>query len=76
MLIPLLRNYLRAYRGPLTAVIIFQLIGTIASLYLPALNAEIIDDGVAKGDTGFILSTVGSGIGIYFSGRLAAEYLP
>ena len=57
MLIPLLRKYLRVYRGPLTAVIIFQLIGTIASLYLPALNAEIIDDGVAKGDTGFILST-------------------
>ena len=57
MLIPLLRKYLRAYRGPLTAVVIFQLIGTIASLYLPALNAEIIDDGVAKGDTGFIIST-------------------
>jgi ATP-binding cassette subfamily B multidrug efflux pump len=57
MLIPLLRKYLRAYRGPLTAVVIFQLIGTIASLYLPALNAEIIDQGVAKGDTGFIMST-------------------
>ena len=38
-------------------MVIFQLIGTIASLYLPALNAEIIDDGVAKGDTDFILST-------------------
>jgi ATP-binding cassette subfamily B protein len=57
MLIPLLRKYLVAYRGPLTAVVIFQLIGTIASLYLPALNAEIIDQGVAKGDTEFILST-------------------
>jgi ATP-binding cassette subfamily B protein len=57
MLIPLLRTYLRPYRGALTIVVIFQTIGTIASLYLPALNAEIIDDGVAKGDTGFIVST-------------------
>ena len=32
-------------------MVIFQLIGTIASLYLPALNADIIDKGVAKGDT-------------------------
>ena len=59
MLIRLLRTYLRPYRGPLTAVVIFQLIGTIASLYLPALNAEIIDDGVAKGDTAVIMSTGG-----------------
>lgn len=64
MLISLLRTYLRPYRGPLTAVVIFQLIGTIASLYLPALNAEIIDDGVAKGDTGFIISTGGIMLGV------------
>jgi ATP-binding cassette subfamily B multidrug efflux pump len=57
MLLPLLRQYLSAYRGPLTAVVIFQLIGTIASLYLPALNADIIDNGVAKGDTSYIMST-------------------
>ena len=86
MLIPLLRKYLRAYRGPLTAVIIFQLIGTIASLYLPALNAEIIDDGVAKGDTGFILSTgmimlaitvlqiVCTIIAVYFGARTAMGF--
>ena len=86
MLIPLLRKYLRVYRGPLTAVIIFQLIGTIASLYLPALNAEIIDDGVAKGDTGFILSTgmvmlaitvlqiVCTIIAVYFGARTAMGF--
>ncbi|HEY5882443.1 MAG TPA: ABC transporter ATP-binding protein [Nakamurella sp.] len=59
MLIKLLRTHLRPYGGALLVVVLFQLVGTIASLYLPALNAEIIDDGVAKGDTGFILSTGG-----------------
>jgi ATP-binding cassette, subfamily B, multidrug efflux pump len=57
MLIRLLRNYLRPYAAALLAVVALQLIGTIASLYLPSLNADIIDKGVAKGDTGFILST-------------------
>jgi len=57
MLIRLLRIYLRPYRGPLTMVVIFQLIGTTASLYLPRLNADIIDNGVAKGNTGYIFSS-------------------
>ncbi len=64
MLLQLLRTYLRPYRGPLAAVVLFQLIGTIASLYLPALNAEIIDDGVATGDTGVIISTGGIMLGV------------
>ncbi len=64
MLLRLLRTYLRPYRGPLTAVVIFQLIGTIASLYLPALNADIIDQGVAKGDTAYIMSTGGIMLGV------------
>ena len=55
MLIRLLRTYLRPYSGALLAVVIFQLVGTIASLYLPSLNADIIDKGVAKGDTGYIV---------------------
>ena len=59
MLIKLLRQYLRAYSGPLTAVVVLQLIGTIASLYLPTLNADIIDNGVATGDTGYIWRTGG-----------------
>jgi len=57
MLIRLLRAYLRPYTGALLAVVALQLVGTIANLYLPSLNADIIDKGVAKGDTGFILST-------------------
>ena len=35
-------------------LVVLQLVGTMASLYLPSLNAEIIDKGVAKGDTGYI----------------------
>ncbi len=57
MLIKLLRIYLRPYWPLVAGVVLFQLIGTVASLYLPSLNASIIDDGVAKGDTGFITST-------------------
>ena len=51
MLLALLRQFARPYRGPLTAVLLLQLISTLASLYLPTVNAAIIDDGVAKGDT-------------------------
>ena len=64
MLIRLLRTYLSAYRMPLTMVVIFQLIGTIASLYLPRLNADIIDNGVAKGDTHYIFTTGGYMLGV------------
>jgi ATP-binding cassette, subfamily B, multidrug efflux pump len=59
MLIRLLRTYLRPYSGALIAVVVLQLVATMASLYLPSLNADIIDKGVAKGDTGYIMSTGG-----------------
>ncbi|GAA3419928.1 ABC transporter permease [Streptosporangium vulgare] len=59
MLTRLLRTYLRPYSWVLTAVVVLQLVGTIASLYLPSLNADIIDRGVATGDTGYILSAGG-----------------
>jgi len=64
MLLKLLRTYLRPYRWLVVAVIFFQLVQSIASLYLPSLNADIIDDGVATGDTGFILSTGAVMLGI------------
>lgn len=57
MLTRLLRTYLRPYRSELTAVVVLQLIGVVASLYLPSLNADIIDFGVVTGDTDYILST-------------------
>jgi ATP-binding cassette subfamily B protein len=59
MLIALLRTHLAPYRRWLGAVVGFQLVGTIASLYLPSLNADIIDNGVAKGDTDYIMRTGG-----------------
>jgi ATP-binding cassette subfamily B multidrug efflux pump len=50
MLIQLLRDYLAPYKRLLTGVILLQLVGTMAALYLPSLNASIIDEGVAKAD--------------------------
>lgn len=55
MLIRLLRGRLRPYAGLVTLVVALQLVQAIANLYLPSLNADIIDDGVAQGDTGTIL---------------------
>ena len=57
MLLRLVREGLRPYRGPLAVVVGFQLAGTLAALYLPSLNADIIDKGVATGDTGYIMRT-------------------
>ncbi len=54
MLLRLLRTYLSRYRRPLTLVVVFQIIQTTSALLLPQLNAQIIDNGVLKGDTGYI----------------------
>ena len=54
MLIQLLREFLGRYRVPLIFVTVLQLIQTIANLYLPNLNADIIDNGVVTGDTAYI----------------------
>jgi ATP-binding cassette, subfamily B, multidrug efflux pump len=86
MLIRLLRGYLRPYTRPLQLVIVLQLVGTMAALYLPSLNADIIDQGIAKGDTDYILSAGGwmlavtlvqivCSIGaVYFGARTAMGY--
>ena len=57
MLVGLLRRFLAPYRRMLLAVLLLQLVGTMAALSLPTLNAEIIDQGVARGDTGAIWRT-------------------
>jgi len=54
MLVRLLRTYLAKYRTLLILVVALQAAQTIAALFLPALNADIIDRGIALGDTGFI----------------------
>ncbi|RKT54922.1 ABC transporter ATP-binding protein [Saccharothrix australiensis] len=86
MLIRLLRTYLRPYRRELGAVLALQFVGTVASLYLPSLNADLIDHGVATGDTGYILSAgrwmlvvtlvqvLCSAGAVYFSARTAMAF--
>ncbi len=54
MLVPLLRHHLAPYRTSLLVVLVLQLAQTVASLYLPSLNADIIDRGVVEGDTDLI----------------------
>jgi len=55
-LIRLVARYLRPYWWFVTATLVLQLIQTVANLLLPSLNAQIIDNGVAKGDVGVILN--------------------
>lgn len=55
MLIRLLRTHLGPYRKPIALLVFLQFLQTCASLYLPTLNADIIDNGVVDGDTGYIL---------------------
>jgi ATP-binding cassette subfamily B protein len=64
VLVRLLRSQLRPYGRPVAFVVALQLVQTLATLYLPTLNADIIDNGVIKGDTGYIIHTGGVMIAI------------
>jgi ATP-binding cassette subfamily B protein len=64
MLISLLRRHLRPYAGAIWLVVALQLVQTIATLYLPTLNADIIDHGVVTGDTGYIVRIGGLMLGV------------
>ncbi|MFA6297611.1 MAG: ABC transporter permease, partial [Nocardioides sp.] len=57
MLLRTMRTYLRPYRTWLAVIVVLQFTATVAMLYLPSLNADIIDEGVALGDTDYILRT-------------------
>ena len=59
-MIRLLREYLRPYWRPIVLVLALLLVQAIANLYLPTLNADIIDNGVVKGDTHYILASAAS----------------
>jgi ATP-binding cassette, subfamily B, multidrug efflux pump len=83
MLLRLLGRFLKPHWKLIVGVVVFQLGSSIASLYLPTLNADIIDNGVVKNDTGYILSTGGvmllislgqiicAIIAVYFGARVA-----
>ena len=78
MLVRIVRDYLRPYQGLVTVLVGLQLVGTIASLYLPSLNGRIIDEGVARGDTGFIIRTGGWMLAVslaQIAATVAATYL-
>ncbi|MFD8547342.1 ABC transporter ATP-binding protein [Streptomyces sp. NPDC059649] len=59
MLVRLARAHLRPHKRSMTLIVLLQLIQTLATLYLPTLNADIIDNGVVQGDTGYIFRTGG-----------------
>lgn len=54
MLTRILREYLRPYKRNVSFVLLLLLIQAIANLYLPSLNADLINNGVAKGNLGYI----------------------
>ena len=86
MLLRLVRTHLEPYRRWLSIVVALQFVGTVAALYLPSLNADIIDNGVATGDTAYILHTgalmlgvallqIGCSIAaVWFSARTAMSF--
>ena len=69
-LLALTLSYSKPYRAWVLAVIVFQLLSTMAALYLPSLNARIIDEGVASGDTDLIWS-----IGMMMLGVCVAQVI-
>ena len=86
MLLSLLRDYLRPYRTSLAVIVVLQFVATVAMLYLPSLNADIIDNGVATGNTDYIvrvgavmlgvslLQILCSVVAVWFSARTAMAF--
>lgn len=64
MLLRLLGRFLRPHWPLLIGVVVFQLAQSLLSLWLPTLNAAITDNGIAKGDTGYILSVGAEMLGV------------
>lgn len=81
MLLKILRTHLRTYRREVAIVVALQFVATIAALFLPSLNADIINNGVVTGDTDYIIriglvmlgvslvQVVGSITAVYFAAR-------
>ncbi|WP_288026246.1 ABC transporter ATP-binding protein [Arthrobacter sp.] len=59
MLYRLIARNLAPHKVPLISVVVLQFLSTLGTLYLPTLNADIIDDGVVKGNIGIIFSLGG-----------------
>ncbi len=86
MLLQTLREYLRPYKRTVWIVIFLLLVQSIGNLYLPNLNADLINNGVAKGDIGYIWKIgaimlavsaliIGASVVIaYFSSKVAMSF--
>lgn len=86
MLVRLIRDCVRPYKKQIAIVVGLQFIGTMVMLYLPILNADIIDKGVVEADTGYIvrlgglmlafslLQVVCSIAAVWFSARTAMAF--
>ena len=82
----LLPRFLAPYRLPLAVVLVLVAVQALANLYLPNLNADIINNGVVKGDTDYIIRTGGfmllitfglgicSVISVYFGSKVAMSF--
>lgn len=82
----LLARYLRPYRNEIAFVVALLLVQAITNLYLPDLNAKIINEGVATGDTGYIWRTgalmtlvtalqgIASIVGVYWGSKAAMAF--
>jgi ATP-binding cassette subfamily B protein len=82
----LLRRFLAPYRRPLSIVLTLLFVQAVGNLYLPELNADIINNGVVQGDTGYILRVgglmlavtaalgVASIVAVYFSASTAMAF--
>jgi ATP-binding cassette subfamily B protein len=82
----LLVTYLRPYRRALALVMVLVTIQALANLYLPNLNADIINNGVLTGNTGYIIRTGGfmllvtllvclcAVVSVYFGSRTAMAF--
>jgi ATP-binding cassette subfamily B multidrug efflux pump len=85
-MIRLLRTYLQPYKGALVLVVILLLIQAVGTLFLPDLNADIINNGIVKGDNAYILRTgalmllvtlllgIASIIAVYFGARASMGF--
>jgi ATP-binding cassette subfamily B protein len=85
-MVRLLKTYLSPYRGQLVLVMVLLLVQAITNLYLPLLNAEIINNGVATGDLAYITRTgaimlgvtllmaVASIIGVYWGSKTSMAF--
>jgi ATP-binding cassette, subfamily B, multidrug efflux pump len=82
----LLKKYLKPYRWQLVLVMALLLGQAMANLYLPELNADIINNGVAKGDVGYIVGVGGymlavtlvlgviSIVSVYYGAKVAMSF--